>query len=234
VLDVGYVDGGLIGELDGVAVEVDGSNTERGTEDAARTVAGFLANYGPVDAERRRSDPVVYRGDGEIAKGSKELELRHGNFERVGDGEPLVRREGNVLAAAGAFSPVLTSETGDDRIDGFRTEREGRLSELTDERERADAARATGRSPTADPRPASVEAFGRLLRDEPLGVRRREGHHVLGREVVRAAVDAEHLADVGRDPDRRPFDGPRLGVPALPRGIVALPGRAVRSILAGR
>lgn len=126
-VDVGRIDGGLIGELDGVAVEVDGTDRRRGTAAAYEIAAGFLASYGLVDAEPRRSDPVVYR----VPKRHDSFEIVPDNFERIGAGEVFARGGDEPVRTDESFHPVLVSEGGYDEIYGFRAVRAGRLSGRT-------------------------------------------------------------------------------------------------------
>lgn len=129
VLDIGFVDGGLIGHVDGVSVEFDKTDRERATEEAYETVVAFLGNYGLVDAEGRRSDPTVYRIFDEIPRERDGFDLLGTNFERVTEGDTFARREGAIVRAEGTFYPVLASERGYEERYGFKAAREGRLSE---------------------------------------------------------------------------------------------------------
>lgn len=129
VLDIGFVDGGLIGHVDGVSVEFDRTDRERATGEACETIVAFLANYGLVDAERRRSDPTVYRIFDEIPRERGGLELLGTNFERVTEDDAFARHEDEVIRAEETFYPVLASERGYDERYGFKAAREGRLSE---------------------------------------------------------------------------------------------------------
>jgi succinylglutamate desuccinylase len=129
VVDVGYVGGGMIGHLDGVAVEVDGADRRRGTDAAYRAILDFLGSYGLVEADHRRADPVLYRVYDDIPKSVDGLDLCRENFERVHEGEVFARGEGTAYHAGETFYPVLTSEGGYDDIYGFRAVREGQLSE---------------------------------------------------------------------------------------------------------
>lgn len=125
------MDGGIVGGLEGVAVEVDGTVTQRGTETAYGVTVGFLAGYELLDAPTRRSDPVVYRVYDEVPKRREGFEIRARNFERVAEGEVFARRGRETVRAGDTFYPVLVSEGGYDEIYGFRAVREGRLSGRT-------------------------------------------------------------------------------------------------------
>ena len=128
VLDIGFVDGGLIRHVDGVSVEFDKTDPGGAAERAYRTVRTFLANFGLIDAAQRRSDPVVYRIYDEIPKTQDGFDLLAANFEEVPEGAVFARREDAELRADEAFYPVLMSEEGYDDIYGFKSVREGRLS----------------------------------------------------------------------------------------------------------
>jgi predicted deacylase len=127
VIDIGFVEGGLIGHVDGVSVEFDRTDPEGAAEGAYRTTRNFLANYGLIDAEPAGADPVVYRVYDEIPKEREGFELLFENFERVGAGEVFARDGREVIEAGGTFYPVLTSEEGYEDIYGFEAEQEGRL-----------------------------------------------------------------------------------------------------------
>ncbi len=127
-VDISHVPGGLVGYLDGVAVECGIRGSDAATENAERILRGFLAGNGVIDAEFSLADPEVFSVT-ERVEGT-EYEFIAENFVRVPAGEVFARRHDGELTAPEAFYPVLMSTDGYDDIVGFGARRLGRLSEL--------------------------------------------------------------------------------------------------------
>ncbi|MEA5408458.1 succinylglutamate desuccinylase/aspartoacylase family protein [Haloarculaceae archaeon H-GB2-1] len=127
VVDISAVPGGLVGHVDGVAVECGYKGTEAAAENATRILRTFLAANGLLDAPFQRSDPTLFEVTGVVEGAGFEFCGR--NFERVTAGEVFARRDDEVERAAEPFYPVLMSTDGYDEIVGFQSRRVGPLSQ---------------------------------------------------------------------------------------------------------
>ena len=145
VVDAGYLGGGLLAHVDGVAVEcgLKGSDAAAGT--AVRVLARFLTAAdllsspaallsegddvpAPPAGHRlpdRGTTPELFRIVGEAGRPGDVFTGE--NFRRVAAGEPFARRGGEPVRADEPFSPVLMSTEGYAEKLGFRAVREGRL-----------------------------------------------------------------------------------------------------------
>jgi predicted deacylase len=128
VVDIGHVSGGLIGQVDGVAVECGYVGTATAERNAERILRNFLGATGALDVPADESDPDVYRVTGAVE--GRDFEFVGQNFERVPAGEVFAHRDDEALRADDAFYPVLMSTGGYDEMVGFQAERVGRLSEI--------------------------------------------------------------------------------------------------------
>jgi predicted deacylase len=129
-VDISHVPGGLVGFVDGVAVECGLKGTEAAAENAERILRNFLAANGVIDADHVRADPTVFEVT-ETVSGA-DYEFLGENFVRVEDGEVFARRDDHELRATAAFYPVLMSTDGYDDIVGFSARRRGAVSKLDD------------------------------------------------------------------------------------------------------
>ncbi|WP_439027343.1 succinylglutamate desuccinylase [Haloarchaeobius sp. DT45] len=127
-VDISYVPGGLVGYLDGVAVECGLKGSAAAVDAAERIIRGFLAGNGVIDAPVTLRDPTVFSVT-ERVEGAG-YEFLGQNFVQVAAGEPFARRGDEERSAPEPFYPVLMSTDGYDDIVGFGAQRLGRLSEL--------------------------------------------------------------------------------------------------------
>lgn len=125
---------GLVGRVEGVALECGRKGTEAARENAAEVAERFLAGNGVLDGEATRSDPTVYRIFDAVPDHSADgasVELHAANFELVREGTTYAHVADRPLVADRDFYPVLMSEDGYPDIIGFMAERLGPLSELS-------------------------------------------------------------------------------------------------------
>lgn len=127
-VDISEVEGGLIGAVDGVALEVGPKGTPEAVGSAHRHLCNFLGATGIADLPASKSDPILYRVTGKIGTGDEEFVGT--NFEKVAAEEVFAYRNGTPVRAETEFYPVLMSDDGYDEFLGFRAEDKGRLSEI--------------------------------------------------------------------------------------------------------
>lgn len=148
VVEAGYIGGGLLLHVDGVAVECGLKGSDAAAGNAVRIVARFLAAAELLDrpedvladdlpaptpghelpAKTPATPPTMYRIDGEIGDAGDEFDGE--NFVRVAAGERFGSRNGSPLTADDEFYPVLMSSDGYDEKLGFRAEQIGSLPEV--------------------------------------------------------------------------------------------------------
>jgi len=128
LVDIDLVPGGLIGQVDGVAVECGYVGTETAARNAERVLRNFLGVTGALDVPAEESDPDVYRVT-DVVDGD-DFEFVGLNFEEVPEGEVFAHSDDESLRADDPFYPVLMSTEGYDEMVGFKAERVGRLSEI--------------------------------------------------------------------------------------------------------
>jgi hypothetical protein len=144
-VDAGYLGGGLLAHVDGVAVECGLKGSDAAAGVAVRVLARFLtaAELLPSPAALlsgtdtvpaapaghrlpdRDTTPELFRIVGEAGRPGDAFTGE--NFERVAAGEAFARRDGEPVRADEPFYPVLMSTEGYDDKLGFRAVREGRL-----------------------------------------------------------------------------------------------------------
>lgn len=141
VVDIGFVEGGMIGHLNGISVEFDKVDLQKATDEAYEVIVRYLANKGYIGADSNRSDPTLYRITDRIPKESEGFEVVRTNFTRVEEGELFARRQEGIARPYDAFYPLLTvradeqfypvlvSDQGYDDIYGFKASCEGLISE---------------------------------------------------------------------------------------------------------
>jgi len=122
---------GLVGTVQGVALECGRKGTETAVENAHEITKHLLAANGILERAASTSDPTVYRifdsvpvtpGDGES------VEFHATNFELVPEGTTYAHVGDEPLVAERDFHPVLMSEDGYPDVLGFRAERCSPLS----------------------------------------------------------------------------------------------------------
>ena len=147
-VDAGYLGGGLLSHVDGVAVEcgLKGSTAAAGV--AVRVLARFLTaaelvsepaavltsdqTAAPPDTApghtlpARGTTPELFRIVGEAGQPGDVFTGE--NFQRVAAGEAFAHRDGEPVRAEEPFYPVLMSTDGYADKLGFRAVREGRLT----------------------------------------------------------------------------------------------------------
>lgn len=140
VVDIGFVEGGMIGHFDGVSVEFDKKHPQRAADEAYDIVTQFLAINDYIDVESKESDPFLYRITERIPKEREGFEVVRGNFEEIYKGDMFARRQGGVarpydaffpfltVRADEPFHPVLVSDGGYEDIYGFKSRAEGPIS----------------------------------------------------------------------------------------------------------
>jgi len=128
LVDIGHVSGGLIGEVDGVAVECGYVGTATAARNAERVLRNFLGVTGALDVPAEESDPDVYRVT-DVVEG-RDFEFVGQNFQQVPEGTVFAHRDDESLRADEPFYPVLMSTGGYDEMIGFKAERVGRLSNV--------------------------------------------------------------------------------------------------------
>ncbi|WP_435333745.1 succinylglutamate desuccinylase [Haloarchaeobius sp. TZWWS8] len=129
-VDISYVPGGLVGHVEGVAVECGIKGTDAAADAAEQLVWNVLAAMGAVDRRRVDSDPTVFEVN-EVVDGS-EYEFLGENFRLVERGAAFARRDEHELRAETDFYPVLMSTDGYDDMVGFGASKLGPLSTIPD------------------------------------------------------------------------------------------------------
>lgn len=122
LLEISYVEGGLIDVLDSACVVECGFNgSEESAKVAYRVVINFLAANDVVDQQHDVSDPDIFqvydRSEGEG------FEFVAENFRNVEEGEVYARKEGEVKKASEEFYPVLMSTDGYEDMVGFKAKK---------------------------------------------------------------------------------------------------------------
>jgi predicted deacylase len=127
VVDIGYVSRGMIGYVDGVAVECGLLGTDEAAANGHDAISNFLAAVGAVEGDYDYPDPTLYSVFNEVAGSGYEFVGE--NFELVEKGEVFARKGESGMVADRDFYPVLMSTHGYDETVGFQADRLGRLSE---------------------------------------------------------------------------------------------------------
>lgn len=122
VIEISFVDGGLIGEFEAATVVETGlHNTEESAKKAYNVVINFLAANNVIDREYDVSDPDVYEVY-DRAEGSG-FEFVAENFSPVEKGELFAKKPDERKEASEKFYPVLMSTDGYDDMIGFKAKK---------------------------------------------------------------------------------------------------------------
>ncbi|WP_435359217.1 succinylglutamate desuccinylase [Haloarchaeobius sp. DFWS5] len=127
-VDISHVPGGLVGCVDGVAVECGLKGSEAAVDAAEDLIWNVLAAFGVVDRRHADGDPTVFEVTETVA--GTGYEFLGENFTAVERGTPFARRGDDELVAETDFYPVLMSTDGYDDMVGFGATRLGKLSSL--------------------------------------------------------------------------------------------------------
>lgn len=120
LIDMTYVEGGMLDYLEAVAVEA--SRKGDTTGELYDTILNFLAAEGVIEEEYERTDPEFFEVY-DLEEGAG-YEFLAENFEPVEQGEVYARKDGDQRVAEESFHPVLMSTDGYDELIGFKSKKE--------------------------------------------------------------------------------------------------------------
>lgn len=118
LVEISFVEGGLIDDLDAAVVECGFHNERESAEVAYNVTVNFLASHNVIDDGFDTVDPDIYKVE-DKAEGSG-FEFVAENFVPVEQGEVYARKTGEQKAAEDKFWPVLMSTDGYDDMIGFK------------------------------------------------------------------------------------------------------------------
>lgn len=135
-VDISLVDGGVITEHRGVAIECGPKGTAASIRKADRVLDRILRGVDVLPGDPDRSDPTLFQVTGRV--GGAGYEFVGENFRRVDEGTAFAVRDEDELVAEEPFYPTLMSTDGYETMLGFRSELCGTLSERADQGSPAD------------------------------------------------------------------------------------------------
>lgn len=118
LLEISYVEGGMINYLNGVVVEAGPDSSAESAEMAYDVMINFLAAQRVIDRGFDTSEPEIFEVF-DKAEGS-DYEFAAENFVKVHEGEEFARNGEKVREAEEAFYPALMSTDGYDDMIGFK------------------------------------------------------------------------------------------------------------------
>ena len=119
LIDMTYVEGGMLDYLDAVAVEA--SRKGDTTGELYDTIVNFLAAEEVIEEDFERTDPEFF--DVYDLEEGAGYEFVAENFEPVEEGEIYARKEDDRRVAEERFHPVLMSTDGYDELIGFKAKK---------------------------------------------------------------------------------------------------------------
>lgn len=118
LVEISFVEGGLIDNLNGVVVECGFHNSIESAEIAYNCMINFLAAEGVLEGDYDLSNPEIYQVyDKEEGEGYR---FTAENFEPVEKGETFAEKGNEKKNASELFYPVLMSSEGYDDMIGFK------------------------------------------------------------------------------------------------------------------
>lgn len=118
LVEISFVEGGLIDEINGVVVECGFHNSKESAQIAYQTMINFLAAEGVLDLGYDLSNPEVF----EVYEREEGANFRFvaENFQKVREGEVFAAKNEAYKVASEDFHPVLMSTNGYDEMIGFK------------------------------------------------------------------------------------------------------------------
>lgn len=121
VVEISFVEGGLMDVVDGTVVECGYKNEETAASIAYNVLVNFLACEGLINQRGERSSPEVFQVfDREDGGG---YEFKGDNFQKVQEGEVYALNGEGSKEAEKPFHPVLMSTDGYEDMIGFKAEK---------------------------------------------------------------------------------------------------------------
>lgn len=118
LVDMSYVEGGLIKDLEAVAIECGYNDDEEPAEMAYRLLKTFLINEDVIKGKKIKSNPDIFEVYGK--EEGENYEFLAKNFEKVREGQVYAKKQDDKKKADRDFYPVLMSTDGYDEMIGFK------------------------------------------------------------------------------------------------------------------